>query len=108
MLEHADRDSVERGWERGLYRIGFIIVLILAGALGLVIGTLNHEIVAVDLLWTQLQWPLGLSLLAAVATGLLLGLALAWLFSVLPLRLRLRQARRDQAGKPGFINPSDD
>jgi len=71
-----------------LYRIGFIIVLILAISLGLVAGTLNHEIVALDLLWVRIQWPLGLLVLAAVAAGLLFGLALAWLFSVLPLRMR--------------------
>jgi uncharacterized integral membrane protein len=88
-----------------LYRIGFIIVLILAISLGLVAGTLNHEIVALDLLWVRIQWPLGLLVLAAVAAGLLFGLALAWLFSVLPLRMRLRQTRR---GKAGFISPSDD
>jgi len=87
-----------------LYRIAFIIVMILAIALGLLIGTLNHEIVGIDLLWTQLHWPLGLLLLAALAAGLLIGLMLAWLFSILPLRMHLRKARRSQASSSGFTD----
>jgi uncharacterized integral membrane protein len=85
--------------ERGVYRLGFIIVTVLAVVLGLLIGTLNHEVVAVDLLWLQLSWPLGLALICALALGVLIGLALSWLFSVLPLRLQLRNARREQAGR---------
>ena len=81
-----------------MYRIGFFIVMILAIALGLLFGILNHEVVIVDLLWFQLHWPLGLVLLAALACGLLIGLLLAWLLSVLPLRMQLRKARREQAG----------
>jgi uncharacterized integral membrane protein len=91
-----------------LHRIGFIIVMVLAIALGLLVGTLNHEVVAIDLLWTQLHWPLGLLLLAALAVGLLVGLMLAWLFSVLPLRMHLRKARRLQAGSNGFAENSND
>jgi uncharacterized integral membrane protein len=91
-----------------LHRIGFIIVLILAIALGLLIGTLNHEVVVIDLLWIQLHWPLGLLLLAALAVGLLLGLVLAWLFSVLPLRMHLRKARRAKASTSGLTDSPDD
>jgi len=79
-----------------VYRIGFIVVLILAIALGLLVGTLNHEIAAIDLLGIQLHWPLGLSLLSAMAVGVLIGLVLTWLFSVLPLRVRLRKALQAQ------------
>jgi uncharacterized integral membrane protein len=81
--------------EQGLYRIGFIIVMILAVALGLLVGTLNHALVTVDLLWLELQWPLGLALLSALSAGLLIGLLLAWLFAVLPLRVAMRKARRN-------------
>ena len=76
-----------------MYRIGFIIITVLAIALGLVIGTLNSNTVSVDLLWIQLQWPLGLLILSVFAAGLLIGLLLAWVFSILPLRARLRKAR---------------
>jgi len=76
-----------------LYRIGFIIVAVLAIALGLLIGTLNSETTSVDLLWVQLNWPLGLLILCVFVTGLLTGLLLAWFFSILPLRARLRKLR---------------
>lgn len=80
-----------------LYRIGFIIVIVLAVAVGILIGALNPERVAVDLLWARFDWPLGLLLLAAFATGLLTGLALAWLLAILPLRVKLRRLRSNAA-----------
>ena len=76
-----------------MYRIGFIIVVILAVAVGLILGTLNADAVSVDLLWVQIEWPLGLLILSATAAGLLLGLCLAWFFSILPLRVQLRKQR---------------
>jgi uncharacterized integral membrane protein len=78
-----------------LYRIGFIIVAVLAIALGLLIGTLNSDTVSVDLLWVQLQWPLGLLLLCVLVTGLLAGLLLAWFFGMMPLRAKLRKSNKD-------------
>ena len=76
-----------------MYRIGFIIVITLAVALGTVIGTLNSDTVSVDLLWVQLEWPLGLLILSILFVGLLLGLGLAWFFGIVPLRVRLRKVR---------------
>jgi uncharacterized integral membrane protein len=76
-----------------LYRIGFIIVAVLAIALGLLIGTLNSDTVAVDLLWLQINWPLGLLILCVFAVGLLGGFLVAWAFGILPLRARLRKLR---------------
>lgn len=81
-----------------MYRFAFILVTVLAVGLGLVIGTLNPETVLLDLLWIKLEWPLGLVLLAAGALGLLLGLLLAWFFSILPLRARLRKSGGKEAG----------
>lgn len=81
-----------------MYRIVILILMVLAIVLGLLVGVLNHEPVVTDLLWVQLQWPLGLVLLAALAAGLLIGLALSWLFSTLPLKLRLRKAARQGTG----------
>ena len=81
-----------------MYRIAFTVVALLAVALGLLIGTLNSELTALDLLWIRLEWPLGLIVLGAADSGLLLGLALAWFFSVLPLRNQLRKAARNGSG----------
>ena len=81
-----------------MYRIAFILVTILAVALGLLVGTLNSTPVVLDLLWIQLEWPLGLVVLAASAAGLGLGLLLAGLFSVLPLKARLRKAKSSGDG----------
>ena len=93
-----------------MFRIALILVIVLAVAAGLLIGTLNSEAVRLDLLWIQLQWPLGLIVLCAAAAGLLLGLLLLWLFGILPLRARLRKALRREAGfsAPGPLNRIDD
>ena len=84
-----------------MYRVLFFVVVILAVALGLLVGTLNSETVNVDLLWVRLDWPLGLIILSAAAAGLFLGLLLAWFFSILPLRARLRRMRAQAAGETG-------
>ena len=72
-----------------MYRIGFIIVAVLAIALGLLLGTLNSDTVSVDLLWVQLQWPLGLLILCVLVVGVLAGLLLDWFFGMMPLKARL-------------------
>jgi uncharacterized integral membrane protein len=80
-----------------LYRIAFIIAAFLAVALGLLVGTLNSDTVSVDLLWVQLQWPLGLLLLCVLVAGLLFGLLISWVFSVMPLKARLRKAQSKES-----------
>jgi uncharacterized membrane protein YciS (DUF1049 family) len=75
-----------------LYRVIFIIIAVLAISLGLLTGTLNSDTVSFDLLWIQLQWPLGLLALCVFAAGLLSGLVLAWVFGIMPLRVRLRKS----------------
>ena len=80
-----------------MYRIGFIIVAILAITLGLLLGTLNSDTVSVDLLWVQLQWPLGLLILCVLVVGLLAGLLLAWFFGMMPLKARLRKTRNKES-----------
>jgi len=80
------------GQEFGLYRIIFIIVITLAVAMGLLVGTLNSGMAPVDLL-------------SALSVGLFLGLGLAWFFSILPLRVQLRKLRNaSQSGSPGMLN----
>lgn len=80
-----------------MYRIAFVIAAALAVALGLLVGTLNSDTVSVDLLWVQLQWPLGLLLLCVLVVGLLFGLLISWVFSVVPLKARLRKARNRES-----------
>ena len=88
-----------------MYRVLFIVITVLAIALGLLVGTLNSETVSVDLLWFQLDWPLGLLLLVACSAGLLLGLLLSWLQSRLPLREQLGKVRGGDANKTaGSLN----
>jgi len=92
-----------------LYRILLLLVVILAVALGLLVGTLNSATVGVDLLWIQLEWPLGLIILSAAAVGLFLGLIVVWFFSVLPLRSQLRKARsRERREAEGALKNVDD
>jgi uncharacterized integral membrane protein len=93
-----------------VYRIAFIVIAALAVVAGLLIGTLNSEVASLDLLWLRLEWPLGLILLCAAAAGLVLGVLLAWLFSILPLRARLRKAlRKDNGfGATGTLKAIDD
>lgn len=83
-----------------MYRVIFIIIAVLAIALGLVVGTLNSEPVGFDLLWIQLQWPLGLLVLCIFVVGLLTGLLLAWVFGIMPLRVRLRHAAGKGTDRP--------
>jgi len=78
-----------------VFRIIFIIVITLAVAMGLLVGTLNSDMVGVDLLWVQLEWPLGLLVLSFLSLGLFLGLGLAWFFTILPLRVQLRKLRNE-------------
>ena len=80
-----------------MYRIAFIIAAFLAVALGLLVGTLNSDTVSVDLLWVQIQWPLGLLLLCVLVVGLLIGLLITWFFSVMPLKTRLRKAQSKES-----------
>lgn len=82
-----------------MYRIGFIILALAAIALGLVVGTLNSEAVNVDLLWIQIQWPLGLVMLIALVVGFAVGIAMTWLITVLPARMQLKKLK----GNPGRL-----
>ena len=91
-----------------IHRIGFILLALAAVALGLVVGTLNSDPVAVDLLWIQIEWPLGLVILTALMIGFGIGLLIIWLTTVLPIRMQLRkfrQAARDSSD--GTLGPND-
>lgn len=90
-------------------RLVFALVALLAVAVGLLVGTLNAEPAQLDLLWLQIEWPLGLLLLLFFAGGLLLGLLLVYFSQVLPLRLKLRRSQARTA-KPATApeTPGDD
>lgn len=76
-------------------RLVFGLVAIIAIAVGLLVGTLNSEKVLLDLLWFQLEWPLGLLLLFSLASGLLIGLILSYLSRVIPLRMKVRKLQAE-------------
>ena len=74
-------------------KVGFILMAIAAIVVGLLVGTLNSSPVQLDLLWVQLELPLGLAILLGFSLGVVLGLSTIYLARVLPLRLQLRKAR---------------
>lgn len=78
-------------------KIGFILVAIAAIVIGLIVGTLNSGTVNLDLLWVQIEIPLGLAILLGFSLGLVAGLSIVYLGRVLPLRLQLRKARSSLA-----------
>jgi len=73
-------------------KIGFILLAVAAVVLGLLVGTLNSDPVQLDLLWIQLELPLGLTILMGFSLGLIAGLMTVYLMRVLPLRLQLRKS----------------
>lgn len=91
-----------------MYKLFFILIALVAIFCGLLLGTLNAEPVMLDLLWVQLNWPLGLVTVMALATGVFLGLAATWVLQVWPLRLALRRAKSDLAAKNKSGRDGDD
>ena len=89
-------------------RIAIVILALRAVGLGGIVGALNADPVQIDLLWTQLNWPLGLVLMLALSVGLLLGLLLTWLAAVLPLRWQVRRLQQKTASEPALPAVSDD
>lgn len=77
---------------------------IAAIVVGLLVGTLNSDLVQLDLLWVQFELSLGLVILLGFSLGVLTGLSMLYLARVLPLRLQLRKAR---AALPKTENPGD-
>jgi uncharacterized integral membrane protein len=96
-------------------RIGFILLAILAVMTGLLLGALNSTPVALDLLWLQLDLPLGQAILAGFSIGLILGVVFMYFFYVLPARHRLSKTRTQltklshhpQESSPGATSSND-
>jgi len=74
-------------------KTAFILVALAVIVMGLLVGTLNAGKVYLDLLWYQLELPLGLAILLGFAAGVVTALLLFYLARVLPLTLQLRKAR---------------
>ena len=74
-------------------KLGIILMAVAAIVVGLLVGTLNSSPVQLDLLWVQLELPLGLAILLGFSLGFVLGVCAIYLARVLPLRLQLRKAR---------------
>ena len=92
-----------------MLRIGTALVVILAIGAGLLVGTLNSTSVTLDLLWVQINWPLGLTVMVFLAVGLLLGIGVTWFLQVLPLRMKLRKSQREaDAGLAPPLEPPND
>lgn len=83
-------------WQQSMKRIALAVLLALLALLALLFGALNHERVALELAFMRLTPPLGLALIVAFVTGLLLGVIwrLAWVADLLAERGRLRRALR--------------
>ena len=90
-----------------LRRIGFTLLALIAVATGLIVGTFNSQEVVLDLLWFQLDWPLGLILLSAFVIGLVLGLLIVNLAQVVPLKLRIRKLQAT-SGRANLPEPPGD
>ena len=74
-------------------KLGFILMAIAAIVIGLLVGTLNADLVQLDLFWVQFELPLGLAILTGFSIGVVLGLGAVYIARVLPLRHQLRKAR---------------
>jgi len=90
-------------------KAGFYLVALVAIVAGLLFGTLNSDPVQLDLLWYQLELPLGFAILLGFALGVLSGLGLIYLVRVVPLRLQLRKvrARLTKQDALGLNTPDD-
>ena len=90
-------------------KTGFILMAIIAIVVGLLVGTLNSAPVELDLLWIQLELPLGLAILLGFSLGLVTGLGMIYFARVLPLRFQLRKARAatNKQNNPDLSLPDD-
>jgi uncharacterized integral membrane protein len=86
-----------------MYKLFFILIALVAIFCGLLLGTLNAEPVQLDLLWVQLNWPLGLVTVMALALGIVLGSLASWVLQVWPLKLALRRERAGKGQAPAAL-----
>ena len=82
-----------------------LLVALLCLAIGVAIGALNPQPVALDLGATTLRLPLGVAILATLLIGVIIGGLILAVSVVLPLRQQLRRARIAQ---PTPVAPPDE
>jgi len=77
-------------------RLGFILLLAVLALLALLFGAMNNDRVPLELAFLRFNAPIGLALVVAFATGMLLGVLwrVAWVADLLTERGRLRRALR--------------
>ncbi len=90
-----------------MYRWLLLLAIVLAAGLGLAIGVLNPDPVALDLGLIEPALPLGGLVLIVFAAGTVCGLLLFWLMFDLPARVRRRAAGRGK-GKAAGLPVRDD
>lgn len=79
-------------------RLIALFLLLAVVVLGALFGAINSAVVAIDFRFAQVQAPLGIALLAALALGWLLGGLVAWLGHA--MRRRASAAPNENGRKP--------
>jgi putative membrane protein len=77
-----------------------LFVALLCLAIGVAVGALNPQPVALDLGATTLRLPLGVAVLVTLLIGVVIGGLILAVSVVLPLRQQLRRARLAQPAPP--------
>ena len=90
-----------------MYRFTLYIFGAAAVLAGLLIGTLNSDAVQLDLLWLQIEWPLGVIVVIGFSAGLLLGLAALYVIQVIPLKISLRRQKNQAAATSHELSTPD-
>jgi putative membrane protein len=80
-------------------RLLVILVLLVFAASGVVVGSLNADMVGYDLVLARVHVPKGAALLCALVIGWLLGGLTAWLGVVTRQRRERRRQQRDSEKK---------
>ncbi|GEM_PF-4683125 len=75
-------------------RLLWLLIVIVASALAVLISALNTDTVHINLSFVQLDLPLGVTMFLSLLAGLLLGLFIAGVAYVLPLKARNRRLQR--------------
>lgn len=79
-----------------MFRILVLVLALAAAIAGLMIGTLNPDPVALDLLLVQFNPPAGAALLGAFGSGLVAGLLISMLLFGLPARLKRMRVKNEE------------
>ncbi len=74
-----------------------LTIAALVALIGIVFSAINADSVKLDVYFATWRVPLGVLVLAALVAGFLLAGAVLWTAVIMPLRLRLLSAQRQQA-----------